>query len=167
MLVDIFAQHLHANQYLNNNDSFDFLYVIVHSLLKMLSFLCPINQKFESKCWSITRIPLWCSINFSFSSTVIVVPFFIKSCFHLELLHGLAQIGRTAEAENEFEKLLGGSHFKSAINELSKSDRGDEVDTVKFSELLCGRHFKGMLIDFMLLFAHYHVFLVVTSFLES
>ncbi|GFY98361.1 major facilitator superfamily protein [Actinidia rufa] len=44
------------------------------------------------------------------------------------------------QAEAEFEKLLGGSHVKSAIAELSKSDRGDETDTMKFLELLCGRY---------------------------
>lgn len=66
--------------------------------------------------------------------------------FCAESPHWLFKIGRTAEAENEFEKLLGGSHFKSAINELSKSDRGDEADTVKFSELLCGRYFKVVFI---------------------
>ncbi|GFZ08064.1 major facilitator superfamily protein [Actinidia rufa] len=66
--------------------------------------------------------------------------------FCAESPHWLFKIGRTAEAENEFEKLLGGSHFKSAINELSKSDKGDEADTVKFSELLCGRHFKVVFI---------------------
>ncbi|PSR96131.1 Plastidic glucose transporter like [Actinidia chinensis var. chinensis] len=66
--------------------------------------------------------------------------------FCAESPHWLFKIGRTAEAENEFEKLLGGSHFKSAINELSKSDKGDEADAVKFSELLCGRHFKVVFI---------------------
>lgn len=33
-------------------------------------------------------------------------------------------------------------HVKSAMLELSKF--GDELDTVKFSELLYGRHFKGI-----------------------
>ena len=47
------------------------------------------------------------------------------------------------EAESEFEKLLGGSHVKSAMAELSKLDRGDETDTIKLSELLYGRHFRG------------------------
>lgn len=56
----------------------------------------------------------------------------------------LLQRGRSAEAEAQFEKLLGGSHVKSAMVEMSKSDRGDEVvDKVKLSELLYGRHFKG------------------------
>ncbi|KAJ4824001.1 hypothetical protein Tsubulata_033098 [Turnera subulata] len=54
----------------------------------------------------------------------------------------LLKRGRSAEAEAQFEKLLGGSHVKSAMAELSKSDRGDEVDKVKMSELLHGRHFK-------------------------
>lgn len=56
---------------------------------------------------------------------------------------GLAQRGRSAEAEIAFEKLLGGSHFKSAMAEFSKLDRGDEAEAVKFSELLYGRYFRG------------------------
>ncbi|KAJ7011829.1 hypothetical protein NC653_002047 [Populus alba x Populus x berolinensis] len=54
--------------------------------------------------------------------------------------------GRSTEAEAQFEKLLGGSHVKSAIMELSKSDRGDEVDKVKLSEFLYGRYFKVVFI---------------------
>lgn len=56
----------------------------------------------------------------------------------------MEQKGRAAEAEAEFEKLLGGLHVKSAMADLSKSDRGDEPDTVKFSELFYGRHFRGI-----------------------
>lgn len=56
---------------------------------------------------------------------------------------GLLQSGRTAEAEAEFEKLLGGAHVNYAYAELSKSDRGDDAGEVKLSELLHGRHFKG------------------------
>lgn len=55
----------------------------------------------------------------------------------------MCQRGRAAEAEAEFERLLGASHVKYSMAELSKSDRGDEADTVKFSELLYGRHFRG------------------------
>ncbi|GKC23948.1 hypothetical protein Tco_1026098, partial [Tanacetum coccineum] len=42
---------------------------------------------------------------------------------------------RRSDAEAEFAKLLGGLHVKSSMAELSKTDRGDEVDGVKFSEL--------------------------------
>lgn len=42
-----------------------------------------------------------------------------------------------------FENLLGGLHVKSAMAELSRSDGGDDNDTVKLSELFNGRHFKG------------------------
>ena len=59
------------------------------------------------------------------------------------IFSGLVQKGRGPEAEVEFEKLLGAIHVKSAMAELSKSDRGDESDSVKFSELLFARHFKG------------------------
>lgn len=59
------------------------------------------------------------------------------------------QKGRGAEAEAEFEKLLGGSHVKSAMAELSKSERGEDVDKVKLSELLFGRHFKCIFLFFV------------------
>ena len=62
---------------------------------------------------------------------------------HLKFLNGVIQRGRTEEAEAEFEKLLGGSHVKFAMAELSKSDKGDDTDTVGLSELLYGRHFRG------------------------
>lgn len=57
----------------------------------------------------------------------------------------LMQRGKSAEAEAEFEKLLGGGgHVKLAMADLSKLDKGDEAD-VKFAELICGRHYKGLL----------------------
>ncbi|KAF2323429.1 hypothetical protein GH714_035411 [Hevea brasiliensis] len=54
--------------------------------------------------------------------------------------------GRGAEAETEFEKLLGASHVKSAMAELSRSGRGDDAEKVKISELIYGRHFKVVFI---------------------
>ncbi|XVF24964.1 hypothetical protein REPUB_Repub13aG0172700 [Reevesia pubescens] len=60
--------------------------------------------------------------------------------FSAESPHWLFKRGRGADAEAEFEKLLGGPYVKGAMAELSKSDKGDEADTVKFSELLYGRH---------------------------
>ncbi|CAN8238590.1 unnamed protein product [Cochlearia groenlandica] len=50
--------------------------------------------------------------------------------------------GKIGEAEAEFERLLGGSHVKTAMAELHKLelDRGDEPDSVSLSELLYGRH---------------------------
>ena len=45
--------------------------------------------------------------------------------------------------EAAFEKLLGGVHVKPAMTELSKSDRGDGSDSVKLSELIYGRYFRG------------------------
>ncbi|PON31806.1 Sugar/inositol transporter [Parasponia andersonii] len=62
--------------------------------------------------------------------------------FCAESPHWLFKKGRGTEAEAEFERLLGGIHVKFAMAELSRSDSGDESDTVKFSELLHGRHFK-------------------------
>ncbi|CAK9174582.1 unnamed protein product [Ilex paraguariensis] len=66
--------------------------------------------------------------------------------FCAESPHWLLKKGKTAETEAEFEKLLGVLHVKSAMAELPKSDRGDEVDNVKFSELLYGRHFRVVFI---------------------
>lgn len=58
----------------------------------------------------------------------------------------MAQKGRIVETEEALEKLWGTSHVKSAVAELSKSDRGDELDKVKFSELFYGRHVRGTII---------------------
>ncbi|KAF5181158.1 Major facilitator superfamily protein [Thalictrum thalictroides] len=62
--------------------------------------------------------------------------------FCVESPHWLHKKGRYADAEAEFEKVLGGIHVKLAMTELSKSDRGDGTDSLKFSELLYGRHFR-------------------------
>ncbi|KAH1043750.1 hypothetical protein GYH30_025544 [Glycine max] len=64
--------------------------------------------------------------------------------FCAESPHWLYKQGRTAEAEAEFERLLGVSEAKFAMSELSKVDRGDDTDTVKLSELLHGRHSKDI-----------------------
>ncbi|KAL0015432.1 hypothetical protein SO802_002501 [Lithocarpus litseifolius] len=66
--------------------------------------------------------------------------------FCAESPHWLYKRGRTEEAEAEFEKLLGGSHVEVAMAELSKSDKGDDTDTVKLSELFYGRHFRVVFI---------------------
>ncbi|PQP95773.1 putative plastidic glucose transporter 2 isoform X1 [Prunus yedoensis var. nudiflora] len=66
--------------------------------------------------------------------------------FCAESPHWLHKQGRTYEAEAEFERLLGGSHVKTAMAELAKSDRGDDTDSVRLSELLYGRHFRVVFI---------------------
>ncbi|XVE88877.1 hypothetical protein DITRI_Ditri19aG0103900 [Diplodiscus trichospermus] len=71
--------------------------------------------------------------------------------FSAESPHWLFKRGRGADAEAEFEKLLGGPYVKGAMAELSKSERGDETDTVKFSELLYGRHRKGSFVALILM----------------
>ncbi|KAE9453428.1 hypothetical protein C3L33_14647, partial [Rhododendron williamsianum] len=71
--------------------------------------------------------------------------------FCAESPHWLFKRGRSTEAEIAFEKLLGGSHFKSAMAEFSKLDRGDEAEAVRFSELLYGRHFRGSVIAMILM----------------
>ncbi|XP_006356150.1 probable plastidic glucose transporter 3 [Solanum tuberosum] len=62
--------------------------------------------------------------------------------FCAESPHWLVKRGRIDLAEEELEKLMGASHVKYAIAEMSKTDKGDEVDNVRFGELLYGRHFK-------------------------
>ncbi|KAK3210693.1 hypothetical protein Dsin_015399 [Dipteronia sinensis] len=66
--------------------------------------------------------------------------------FCAESPHWLYKRGRSADAEVAFEKLLGASHVKSSMAELSKLDRGDDTDSVKLGELLYGRHFRVVFI---------------------
>ncbi|XP_026447753.1 probable plastidic glucose transporter 2 [Papaver somniferum] len=70
--------------------------------------------------------------------------------FCAESPYWLFKKGRPVEAEAEFEKLLGEFHTKSAIAEVSKSDRGDDMETVHLTELLYGRHFKVVFIGSIL-----------------
>ncbi|KAE8799429.1 putative plastidic glucose transporter 3 [Hordeum vulgare] len=64
----------------------------------------------------------------------------------------LYKCGRTNEAEMQFEKLLGPLHVKSAMAELSRSERGDDGESVKFSELFYSRHFNVIGHKFCVLF---------------
>ncbi|XP_010691357.2 probable plastidic glucose transporter 3 [Beta vulgaris subsp. vulgaris] len=106
----------------------------------MASFLIGVPAK-ETKDW--WRVCFW----------VPVVPAALLA-ISMELCaespHWLFKKGRTVEAEAEFERVLGGLHVKSAIAELSKSDRVDEADTVKFLELFYGRHYKVVFIGSVL-----------------
>ncbi|GAY51138.1 hypothetical protein CUMW_132020, partial [Citrus unshiu] len=61
--------------------------------------------------------------------------------FCAESPHWLFKRGRGAEAEAELERLFGGLHVKYSMAELSKSERGDDADAVKFSELISPRNF--------------------------
>uniref|UniRef100_K3YS46 Major facilitator superfamily (MFS) profile domain-containing protein n=1 Tax=Setaria italica TaxID=4555 RepID=K3YS46_SETIT len=61
----------------------------------------------------------------------------------------LYKCGRTIEAEMQFEKLLGPLHVKSAMAELSRSER-DDGESVKYSELFNGRHFNVVFIGSVL-----------------
>jgi len=79
-------------------------------------------------------------------STIPAAVLAVAMLFCAESPHWLYKRGRTEEAEAEFEKLLGGSHVKVAMAELSKSDKGDDTDTVKLSELFYGRHFRVVFI---------------------
>ncbi|XP_074312534.1 putative plastidic glucose transporter 3 [Silene latifolia] len=102
----------------------------------MGSFLIGIPSK-ETKGW--WRVCFWIPV-----IPAAVLALTIEIC--AESPHWLFKKGRSIEAEVEFEKLLGGFHVKSAIAELSKSDKGDEAEAVKFSELFYGRHFKVVFI---------------------
>ncbi|CAL9134327.1 unnamed protein product [Musa textilis] len=77
---------------------------------------------------------------------------FLALCmeFCAESPHWLYKRGRVAEAEVEFERLLGGPHVKLAMAELSRSERGDEGESIKYSELFYGRHFRVVFIGTML-----------------
>ncbi|XP_057969716.1 probable plastidic glucose transporter 2 isoform X3 [Malania oleifera] len=79
-------------------------------------------------------------------STIPAAILALAMSFCAESPHWLYKQGRSAEAEVEFEKLIGGWYVKSAMAELYKSDRGDDADTVKLSELFYGRHFRVVFI---------------------
>ncbi|KAG2713111.1 hypothetical protein I3760_04G159800 [Carya illinoinensis] len=98
----------------------------------------------------VKEIAGWWRICF-WMSTIPAAILFVAVIFCAESPHWLYKKGRTEEAETAFEKLLGGSHVKYAMAELSKSDRGGDSDTVKMSELLYGRHFRGSVIAMVLM----------------
>ncbi|XP_057527289.1 probable plastidic glucose transporter 3 [Amaranthus tricolor] len=106
----------------------------------MGSFVIGMPAK-ESKDW--WRVCFWVSV-----IPAALLALSIELC--AESPHWLFKKGRSIEAEVEFERLLGGLHVKSAISELSKLDRGEEADSVKFSELFHGRHFKVVFIGSVL-----------------
>ncbi|KAE8659522.1 putative plastidic glucose transporter 2 [Hibiscus syriacus] len=95
----------------------------------------------ETEGW--WRICFWASL-----APAAILVLFME--FSVESPHWLFKRGRGADAEVVFEKLLGGPHVKVAMAELSKSERGDESDTVKLSKLLCGRHRKVVFIGSLL-----------------
>ncbi|KAG9456132.1 hypothetical protein H6P81_000640 [Aristolochia fimbriata] len=65
--------------------------------------------------------------------------------FCAESPHWLYKKGRCGEAEAELERLLGASHVKSAVTELSRTER-EGTETVRMSELIYGRHFRVVFI---------------------
>lgn len=76
-------------------------------------------------------------------STIPAAILALAMMFCVESPHWLYKRGKLAEAEIEFERILGSSHVESAMLEFSKSDKGDETESVKISELLHGRHSRG------------------------
>ncbi|KAI3495854.1 hypothetical protein L1887_38200 [Cichorium endivia] len=93
----------------------------------------------------VKSIPGWWRICF-WLSTIPSTTLALAMIFCAESPHWLYKRGRNAEAEVEFQKLLGAPHVRSAMAELLKSDRGDENDSVGISELLYGRHFRVVFI---------------------
>ncbi|XP_050379261.1 probable plastidic glucose transporter 2 [Argentina anserina] len=79
-------------------------------------------------------------------STIPAAILALAMVFCAESPHWLHKQGRTYEAEATFEKLLGGSHVKTAMVQLTKLDSGDETDVVSLSELFYGRHFRVVFI---------------------
>ncbi|KAM5547781.1 putative plastidic glucose transporter 2 [Rosa sericea] len=79
-------------------------------------------------------------------STIPAAILALAMVFCVESPHWLHKQGRTYEAEAAFEKLLGGSHVKTAMVQLNKVDGGDETDAVSLSELFYGRHFRVVFI---------------------
>ncbi|KAI5440045.1 hypothetical protein KIW84_025414, partial [Lathyrus oleraceus] len=93
----------------------------------------------------VKEISGWWRVCFGVS-TIPAAILALAMVFCAESPHWLYKQGRTAEAEVEFERLLGVSEAKFAISQLSKVDRGDDTDTVKFSELLHCHHSKVVFI---------------------
>ncbi|KAL0354663.1 UNVERIFIED_CONTAM: putative plastidic glucose transporter 2 [Sesamum radiatum] len=69
--------------------------------------------------------------------------------FSAESPHWLFKKGRIPETEEELERLFGASHVKSMMAEMSKSEKGDELD-VKCSELLHVPHSRVVFIGSVL-----------------
>lgn len=106
----------------------------------MAALLIGIPAKNEPGWW---RICFWVS-------TIPAALLAIFMEFSTESPHWLFKRGRIAQTEEELERLFGALHVKPAMAELSKTERPDEVDAVKFSELLHGRHFKVVFIGSVL-----------------
>ncbi|XP_047321524.1 probable plastidic glucose transporter 2 [Impatiens glandulifera] len=87
----------------------------------------------------VKRVDGWWRLCF-WVSTIPAVILIISMIFCAESPYWLYKRGRISEAETEFERLLGGSHVSSAMTELTKSDRGDDSDSIKFLDIFSGRH---------------------------
>ncbi|KAL8458295.1 hypothetical protein ACS0TY_035971 [Phlomoides rotata] len=106
----------------------------------MLALLIGIPAKNDPNWW---RVCFWVSTAPAALLAVLVE-------FSTESPHWLFKRGRLAQTESELERLVGALHVKSAMSELSKSEKGDEVDAVKLLDLLHGRHFKVVFIGSVL-----------------
>ncbi|KAL8465916.1 hypothetical protein ACS0TY_035138 [Phlomoides rotata] len=106
----------------------------------MLALLIGIPAKNDPNWW---RVCFWVS-----TAPAALLALLVE--FSTESPHWLFKRGRLAQTESELERLVGALHVKSAMSELSKSEKGDEVDAVKLLDLLHGRHFKVVFIGSVL-----------------
>ncbi|XP_047311531.1 probable plastidic glucose transporter 2 [Impatiens glandulifera] len=97
----------------------------------------------------VKRIDGWWRLCF-WVSTIPAIILALSVIVCAESPYWLYKRGRIAEAETEFERLLGGSHVSSAMTELTKSDRGDDSDAIKFLDLLSGRYSRVVFIGSIL-----------------
>ncbi|XP_078431930.1 putative plastidic glucose transporter 2 isoform X2 [Wolffia australiana] len=87
----------------------------------------------------VKNIPGWWRLCF-WVSIVPAALLLLLMEFCVESPHWLFKCGRVADAEFEFERLLGEAHASEAIAELSYLNKEDDTESVTFSELLCGRY---------------------------
>lgn len=88
----------------------------------------------------VKTVPGWWRVCF-WASTIpaALLAIFIEFC--AESPPWLYKRGRIVEAEAQLERLLGAFHVKSAIAEFSRSDKGDDIEIIRYSDLLHGRYF--------------------------
>ena len=93
----------------------------------------------------VKTVPGWWRVCF-WASTIpgALLATFMEFC--AESPHWLSKRGQIGEAEARFERLLGFFHVKSAMAELSRSDKGDDVESIRFSDLLSGHYFRGSVV---------------------
>ncbi|KMZ65600.1 Sugar transporter [Zostera marina] len=97
----------------------------------------------------VKSVPGWWRVCF-WASTLPAILLAVLMQFCAESPLWLYKRGKVEEAEVEFERLLGVNHVKSALADLTRSDRGDASENVKYSDLFYGHHFRVVFIGSML-----------------